>query len=70
MAGSKRFNINEEEIMKWARNALLFAAPALVIFLTELQAGHSFDEAFIALKVWAMSTAIDFLRKYLKDNPE
>jgi len=64
MKDSKRFTLNSNDISRVAKNALIFLAPALIIAITTLQTGGTFNEAFVALKVWALSTALDLLRKW------
>lgn len=61
---SKKHQINKIEIERVLKNALIFAAPALIVFLTQLQAGVSFEDAVGALYVWGLGVAIDFLRKW------
>lgn len=61
---SKRFTLNKTDIEVWMKNAALFAAPAMLVFFTSLQAGDSLGNALIALKLWGLNTAVDLLRKY------
>lgn len=65
---SKKFNLNNEEIKKVVKNALIFAAPAILMFLTVLQSGGTFKEAFVAVQVWTLNTAIDLIRKFMASN--
>ena len=62
---SKRFNLNSDESKKIIKNAALFAAPAVLLFLMTLQSGGTFKEAFLAIQVWALNTAIDITRKFV-----
>lgn len=65
MKPSNRFELNKADVEKWLKNTAIFAAPAVLIFLTEIQAGKSLDEALVAIKVWVLSTAIDIVRKWI-----
>jgi hypothetical protein len=67
-SGSTRFQFNQKDLKAVMRNAVIFAAPALLFFLTTIQAGGSLESALIALKLWAMNTAIDGLRKFITNN--
>lgn len=62
---SNRFELNREDLKKWLNNAAVFLAPAALIFLVEINSGHTLEQALIAIKVWALSTAIDLLRKFI-----
>lgn len=65
MQPSKRFTLNSQDLRKVAKNALTFLAPALLVFLVEIQAGHSPKEAVSVLYLWGLNTAIDLLRKFI-----
>ena len=65
MKPSNRFDFNNADFRKVIENAAIFLAPALLIFLMEIQVGKTLDEALIALKVWSLSTSIDALRKFV-----
>jgi hypothetical protein len=61
---SKRFTLNKEELLKVGKNALIFLAPALIIFLTAIQSGVSLNDSLYAVYLWGLNTAIDLLRKF------
>lgn len=65
MKPSKRFTLNKQDVEKWAKNAAIFFAPAALLFLTELQTGHSFKEALVAIKLWGFNIAIDLIKKFI-----
>ena len=65
MKPSGRFELNKKDVEKWLKNTAIFAAPAALIFLTEIQAGKSLDEALVAIKVWLLGTLIDLFRKWI-----
>lgn len=64
MAQSKKGQFNRADFERVSRNALIFLAPALIVFLTQLQTGSTFTEAFAAIQVWILGVAIDFIRKF------
>ena len=53
-----------EAMGKWLKNALIFSAPALIVFLQSLSNGDSFDIAVKLLYVAGINALIDFLKKY------
>lgn len=61
---SKKFTLNEEEKKKIFDNAKLFLIPALLVFLTSIQAGMPVKDALMAVYLWALNTLIDVLKKY------
>lgn len=64
---SKRGVLTTEGIRLVAQNALIFAAPALLVFLTVIQSGGGIKEASVALYTWGLNTFIDLLRKIVAD---
>ena len=62
---SDKYTLNKQDVFVWGKNTLIFATPALIIFLTQIQTGSTVEEAAIALKTWLLSTAIDLLRKFI-----
>jgi len=61
---SKRFTFNKEELLKVGKNALIFSAPALIIFLTAIQGGVPIKDALYSVYLWGLNTLIDLLRKF------
>jgi hypothetical protein len=53
-----------EDIMAAAKNAFVFAIPALIVFLTALQTGMPVKDALYSVYPWILSTAIDVLKKW------
>jgi hypothetical protein len=49
---------------RWAKNAFIFSAPALLVFLIALQSGATLQQAGIALYGAAINAVIDFIKKY------
>lgn len=62
---SERFSLNKEDILKVLKNAGIFLAPALLIFLVQIQAGVSIKESLYAVYLWLLNTVIDLLRKFI-----
>lgn len=62
---SKRFSLNKEDVLKWAKNTLTFLAPALIIFLTAIQSGVPIKEALYSIYLWGLNVAIDLLKKFV-----
>ena len=62
---SGRWQFNAYDFQKWSRNTLIFLSPALLVFLVNVQLGKTPKEALIALQVWGLGVAIDFLRKLI-----
>ena len=62
---SKRWQFNALDFQRWAKNTLIFLAPALLVFLVQVQAGNTPKEAFAAVEVWLLGVVIDFLRKLI-----
>jgi len=61
---SKRFTFNKEELLKVGKNALIFLAPALLVFLTAIQTGTEVKQALYLVYLWGLNTLIDLLRKF------
>lgn len=66
--GSIRFRLNEDDLIKWAKNTALFSTPALIVFLTTLQSGADYRLAFGALSQALIASTIDILKKFLADS--
>jgi hypothetical protein len=63
---SKPFNLNYEDIKKIVKNAVIFLAPALLVFLSTYQTTGDVDKAMVALKLWVINTVIDILRRFVR----
>jgi hypothetical protein len=61
---AKKWTLNKEELLKVGKNALIFLAPALIIFLTQLQQGISLKESLVPVYLWGLNILVDFLRKF------
>ena len=67
LVSPKREIINAD-VQRWFRNTVLFFAPAFLLFLQQLVAGKSLQEAAPILYLWLLNTLIDVTRKYLSEN--
>lgn len=65
---SKRFELNELDMDKWAKNTALFLAPAVVVFLTGLAGGKTWSEMAPVMYLWLLNTLLDLTKKFIKDN--
>ncbi|MDQ5931254.1 MAG: hypothetical protein QG674_420 [Patescibacteria group bacterium] len=64
----ENFGLTQADLKKVVKNALIFFAPALLIFLLEIQGGGDIKVAIVAIKLWAINTAIDLLKKYIAES--
>jgi len=55
--------LTSASFLKWCQNTLLFAAPALIIFLTAVQQGVQVKQALYLVYLWGLNVAIDALKK-------
>lgn len=60
---SKRFSLNKADLVKFVKDAFVFAIPAIIVGLEAYQRG---EDPVIAIKVWAGGMAINLLKKYIK----
>lgn len=65
---SPAYKLIKADLRRWVKNTALFLAPALIIFLTQLSNGASFQEALPVLYLWLINTLIDATRKFLTEN--
>jgi hypothetical protein len=70
MTPSTRFTLNRDDIMAWLKNSAIFFAPFALVFLVEVQSGRTMDDAFTALKLYALNVAIDLIRKFVAGKPQ
>jgi hypothetical protein len=65
---SSQYELTIDDVEKWVRNSLIFLAPALIVFLTAIQAGTPFDEAIKIMYLYGLNVAIDLLKKFVNEN--
>lgn len=61
------------QTMDWEKvlnNALIFLAPAALIFLLAVQSGTPLKQALLVVETWAINTAVDLIRKFIAANPQ
>jgi hypothetical protein len=61
--GNYNYSKNVEDLKKWGKNALIFLAPVLIIFLTAIKSGVDLKDALYLVYLWGLNVAVDFLRK-------
>lgn len=62
---SPRFTLNERDWHVWAKNALIFLGPTILVFIASLVAVVPQDWKYGALTLYALNLLADLLRKYL-----
>ena len=68
MVVSKRFELNFADIKRVAKNALIFAGPALLVLIGSFVDYLPKDAKYYAMILWAANTLVDLIRKYLSEN--
>lgn len=63
---SKKNSLNKFDWKRWGLNTLTFLAPAVLIFLTAIQAGVPVKDALFSIYLWALNVAIDLTRKFIE----
>lgn len=68
MNKSTRFSLNKSDVKKLIKNAVIFLAPALLLFLTSIQSWKTVNESLYIIYLRWLNTAIDTLRKFISSN--
>lgn len=68
MEKSGRVELNNEDVKKWVKNTIIFLAPALLVFLTAVQAGVPVQQALLAVYTYMLNVVIDLLKKFISSN--
>lgn len=63
---SKQNKLISQDMVRWAKNTLIFFAPALIIFLSAIQTGTPVKEAAYLIYLWGVNVAIDLLKKFVE----
>ena len=63
MEKTLKLSFDGDKLKKLAKNAVIFTAPALIVFLEALRQGLTFDKAKYILLVALYGLVIDFLKK-------
>lgn len=61
---SKRYQLNREDLKKWGKNAIIFSAPALVVFFTQLHNGVQWKEAGLVALLVFYGLMADLFKKW------
>lgn len=64
---SPKNTMTREDWEKWGKNVLTFSTPALLLFLTALAGGKTFQEASSVLYLAIINALIDLLKKYTSE---
>lgn len=64
---SKRFTLNKEDLKRVLRNALIFAAPALLLLGADLIEAlpEWLDGPWLIVALWVVNWLVDLLRKFI-----
>lgn len=65
---SKSFSLNNEDVKKWLKNAIIFAAPFSLVFLVAIQQGSDLKDALNIVYLYGLNVAIDLIRKFVASN--
>lgn len=67
MAASKRFTVNKADIEKVLHNALVFAAPALLVLLADLTKALPgwINGIWLIVALYLVNVITDFIRKFI-----
>jgi len=68
MAESERFTLNREDVSRVFRNALIFAAPALLLLLADVVKAlpEWISGPWLLVALWVVNSVVDLLRKFLQ----
>jgi len=64
---SKRFTLNKADLERVARNALIFAAPALLLLLADIVKALPdwVSGPWLVVALWFVNWATDLIRKFI-----
>lgn len=62
---SKRFQFNRQDGWNWAKNALIFAAPALLVLLGDLKQYLPEGTANGVIALYTLNVLTDFMKKLI-----
>ncbi len=62
---TKRFSLNKADLIKWSKNALIFAGPAILVLLASFTKIIPSDWQYGALVLYIINLFADLLRKYI-----
>jgi len=64
---SKRFTLNSDDVKRILRNALIVAAPALLVLLADLVKAlpEWFEGPWLVILLWVVNLVTDAIRKFI-----
>lgn len=68
MVVSRSRSLRSEDVARWAKNALIFASPALLVLLADLRELIPENAAYGALFLALYGIAVDLFRKWYNQN--
>ena len=63
---SLRFTLNKADLIAWSKNALVFAGPALLVFIGSVIQAVPADWKYAVITIYVLNRLTDFLRRYLQ----
>lgn len=64
---SPRFKLNQQDLAKWSKNALIFLAPAALSFLLTVQKDAEAAGTSVVV-LYLLNLAVDLFRKWYANN--
>lgn len=61
---SEAYELIKQDVIKWARNAAIFLAPAVGVAITSYTATGDYKIALGAVLTWVANTLLDLYRKW------
>jgi len=65
---SGRFELKVDDWQRWAKNALKFLLPALLLFMGALKTGTPLRDALWIAYLYLFNVVYDLLNKWVSDN--
>lgn len=62
---SNRFQLNKEDIRKWGKNALIFLAPTILVFIASLSQLVPQEAWYGAILLYLINILTDLFRKFI-----
>lgn len=65
---SKRHELKKEDLVRWGRNALIFAGPALLVLIASAVELIPVDAGWGVVALYLINVGTDLLRKFMREN--
>jgi hypothetical protein len=65
---SPQFGLVKEDWLKWGKNALIFAGPALLVLIASVVQAVPADFKYGVVALYILNTLTDLLRKFLAES--